>query len=107
MDTMTTRDLLDSMDTKLVLTSNYVASMADLSDEWTQRLHIIFKNRYQLHIVRGPHSIGGRRGLFEISINNPGANPNVKVISHTNFFKGDLTCKDVNHYISNITHLTE
>lgn len=46
-----------------------------LSDDWVpaeiQRIRIIFHNNYQISIIRGSNTFGGRENLFEIAVFNP------------------------------------
>lgn len=49
------------------LNFSLIAEVKNLSDDRVSRLRLVFKNGYQLSIIRGEFSYGGDQGLFEIS----------------------------------------
>jgi len=46
---------------------DYIAHIEDRSDELTIKVRIIFKNGYELSIIKGPYTYGGPKGLLEIA----------------------------------------
>lgn len=81
----------------------------DLSDWLIKRARVHFTNGYQLSIVSGPFSYGGKQGLFEIAIFDPEHNYCPQLFE--GYEKGDgnvlgyQTVEDAKHYISKIGSL--
>lgn len=50
-----------------VVCADLIESVEDKSSDGFTRARVIFKNGYQLSIIRGEYSYGGREGLFEIA----------------------------------------
>lgn len=87
------KELIQFTDKK-IFESPYIKEIIDLSDDFTEakkfakelgggildnmfdslnmaRMRIVFKNDFQLSVIRGQRSHGGEQGLFEIMIINP------------------------------------
>lgn len=47
-----------------------IERVEDCSDSYCARARVVFKNGYQLSIIRGPFTYGAELGLFEIAIMN-------------------------------------
>jgi hypothetical protein len=76
------------------LTSHSDFFVRDASDYHFRRMRIIYENGWELSVIRGDASFGGRYGLFEIALfNNKGMVGDVI---------GDLTKEKVFEYIARV-----
>ena len=78
------------------------AKAMDRSDQYMQRLYLVFANGNDISIIQGQFSYGGKEGLYEIM---PGdKNESMKGTDIDDFeydsVKGHLTIEEVNTYIT-------
>lgn len=85
-----------------------IERVTNTSNEHTSRVRIVFKNGYELSVVRGQFTYGGERGLFEIAPINLEGNLDGSLLDEDD--QGDdvlgyLTPERVNYYVEKIGNL--
>ena len=96
----------------LVLRGYGIEKAEDMSDPFLgiKRVRVFFKNGYELSVIRGSFSYGGREGLFEIMLTDkPGPKlgeiPPDSILGLMKDPKGWLTSDEVMNYIKIIGEL--
>ena len=85
-----------------------IKTVANNSDEYTDRVRIEFKNGHELSIIRGNYSYGGIDGLFEIAPFDKNGNMNGDLFDDDDqgdSVLGDCTRERVIHYINKLGSL--
>lgn len=99
--------ILATVDTDLIFPVDLIVDVTNSSDSYTQRARIFFSNGYQLSIVRGKWTYGGKQGLFEIAaFDRTGEMDGDLIGIGDNVVKGFVTLEQVNEYILKIANLT-
>jgi len=92
-----------------LLENNSILKIVDMSDYFSARTRIVFKNGYQLSVVIGPISYGSDRGLFELSPFNANGEMDGSLLDDGDSgddVLGFCSAEKVNHYINKIGSLT-
>jgi hypothetical protein len=78
-------------------------------DEMGEHVHHIYDNHYGVSVVRGPHTYGGKKGLYELAVIYMAPDSNQSELIYdthvTSNVEGHLTPDDVTRLMKQVSEL--